>query len=298
MKIGTQVKSYINNLIDISRKIGFYPDFVQGGGGNTSVKIDDNLMAIKASGYLLKDMSENDGFSFVNYLDIKNHIKSNKISGDTEDDFRSFIKEKTPKIVGYPNLKPSIETGFHALLPQKYIIHTHSVYSNIICCSQDGEDIAQKLFSDSIWVKYANPGKDITIAIASAIKNKSSNIIFMQNHGIIICSESADEAYGLHESINNKIINYFNIGADFKLEKIDLDIEEVKEAVIFPDQVVYLLSEDLRNTAAGLETLYAYYYIMKKIKNLGLAPNFISEEDINYIENMESEKYRKSLIRK
>ena len=298
MKMAAQVKSYVDNLIDISKKIGLCPEFVQGGGGNTSVKINDNLMAIKASGYLLKDMSENDGFSFVNYLDIKNHIKSNKISGDTEDDFSAFIKEKTSKIEGYPNLKPSIETGFHALLPQKYIIHTHSVYANIICCSKDGEDTAQKLFPSSIWVKYANPGKDITIAIANVTKDKPSNIIFMQNHGIIICAKSSGEAYNLHKSVNNKIINHFNIGIDFELEKIDLDIEEVKEKVIFPDQVVYLLSENLRNSASGLETLYAYNYIIKKIKNLGLTPNFISKKDINYIENMESEKYRTSLIRK
>ena len=292
------MKQEIRDLINISKKIGFYPEFVQGGGGNTSVKIKPDLMAIKASGYLLKDMSENNGFSFVDYDAINHHIQNNKISRATEDEFSNFVQERISRINNYPALKPSIETGFHALLDYKYIIHTHSVYANILCCSAEGKKIVQKLFPDSIWLAYANPGKGITIAVGNAIKNKASNIIFMQNHGIIICAKRANEAYKIHESVNNKIINHFNISSEYKVEKVTLNIDSVKEKVIFPDQVVYLLSEDLRNTIAGLETLYAYDYILKKIKNLGLTPHFISKKDINYIENMESEKYRKSLIRR
>jgi len=292
------MKEEVKNLVNISRKIGSYPEFVQGGGGNTSVKIDGNLMAIKASGYLLKNMTEDDGFAFVNYRDIDDHIENDAILNNTEDEFSDFIKEKTSKIDGYQILKPSIETGFHALLPYKYIIHTHSIYSNILCCSSEGKGIVQKLFSDGTWVKYANPGKDITIEISKATKDKESNVIFMQNHGIIVCADNANDAQKLHEAVNNKIINYFNISSDYKLKEVSLDVNKVKEKVIFPDQVVYLLSEDLRKTTAGIETLYAYDYIIKKINDLGLTPNFISKEDIDYIENMESEKYRKSLIKK
>ena len=120
----------------------------------------------------------------------------------------------------------------------------------------------------------------------------------MQNHGIIVGADNVNDAQKIHESVNNKIINHFNISSDYKSEEIPLYIDDVKEKVIFPDQVVYLLSKDLRKTTAGIETLYAYYYIMKKINDLGLTPNFISKEDIDYIENMESEKYRKSLIKK
>ena len=87
------MKEEIKNLVNISRKIGSYPEFVQGGGGNTSVKIDDNLMVIKASGYLLKDMTKSDGFAFVNYNDINDHIKNDGISSNTEDGFSNFIKE-------------------------------------------------------------------------------------------------------------------------------------------------------------------------------------------------------------
>lgn len=292
------MKEDIKNLVNISRAIGICSQFVQGGGGNSSVKIDGNLMAIKASGYLLKDMSENDGFSFVNYYDINGHISANKISNDTEDEFSNFIKGKTSQLNGYPKLKPSIETGFHALLPQKYIVHTHSVYANIVCCSKEGQGIVNELFPGAVWVPYANPGKDITIAISDAVAGTNTNVIFMENHGLVVGAESSDEAFSLHEEVNNKIINHFGIDPTYEVEELDLDVDQINNEVIFPDQVVYLLSEELRNTQAGRETLYAYDYIMKQITKLGLTPNFISKQDVSYIENMESEKYRKSLVKK
>ena len=52
----------LKELVLISRSAGSRSDYVQGGGGNTSVKLDDNLMAVKASGFMLKDISQNEGF--------------------------------------------------------------------------------------------------------------------------------------------------------------------------------------------------------------------------------------------
>ena len=274
----------IKNLVNLSKKIGSYSEFVQGGGGNISVKINQNLMAIKASGYLLKDVKNNDGFSFVNHQNIANYLKNKTSPKTTEQDFDSFIVANKIHLDGYPNLKPSIETGFHSILPQKYIIHTHSVYVNILCCSKEGRDIVKKLFPDAFWVYYANPGKEITLEITRSIDNISSNLYFMQNHGIIVCSENAEDGYNLHKFVNDKIIGYFNIdnGYNFK-DNYNYDFKDYKD-------------EDLQKTNAGIETLYAYHYILNNIKNLNLTANFISQKDIDYIENMESEKYRKNLI--
>ena len=43
----------------ISKTAGTRADYVQGGGGNTSVKLNDGLMAIKASGFCLSDIEPN-----------------------------------------------------------------------------------------------------------------------------------------------------------------------------------------------------------------------------------------------
>lgn len=66
----------IKDLERISKAAGKSPDFVQGGGGNTSVKLDDELMAVKASGYMLKDISPTDGYVVVNYKKIKEYHES------------------------------------------------------------------------------------------------------------------------------------------------------------------------------------------------------------------------------
>ena len=51
-------------LIEISRAVGADPDWVQGGGGNTSVKSPDGKrMFIKASGTALSEMDELRGWA-------------------------------------------------------------------------------------------------------------------------------------------------------------------------------------------------------------------------------------------
>ena len=44
----------IQNFINISKYAGERFDLIQAGGGNSSVKLDNGQMLIKASGYLFK----------------------------------------------------------------------------------------------------------------------------------------------------------------------------------------------------------------------------------------------------
>ena len=57
----------IESLIKLSKYAGMREDIIQAGGGNTSVKIDNETMFIKSSGYQLSEMEENVGYSKVNY---------------------------------------------------------------------------------------------------------------------------------------------------------------------------------------------------------------------------------------
>ena len=56
-------KEFLAQLIEISHAVGANPDYVQAGGGNTSVKsADGRTMIIKASGTPLPLMSESAGW--------------------------------------------------------------------------------------------------------------------------------------------------------------------------------------------------------------------------------------------
>ena len=118
----------------------------------------------------------------------------------------------------FPYLKHH-RNWFHTLLPYKYIIHTHSVYINIICCKKGGKYIVRDIFPEAIWVRYANPGKEITSTIARAIAEEPAKIIFMQNHGVIVSGDNANETYALHSEVNKKVIKHFNMNPYFKTER-------------------------------------------------------------------------------
>ncbi len=139
-----QKAEILKNLIDMSHTIGAEISFVQGGGGNTSAKIDGNFMAIKSSGVSLRDMSFEKGISIVDYKKVNSYHNSLDTSeSQYSEDINSFAIDGSGR--------PSIETGFHALLG-KYVIHSHSVFMNVLLCSEEGKELISKYFPDSIWI--------------------------------------------------------------------------------------------------------------------------------------------------
>ena len=70
--------SDLSDLVSLSREAGSRVDYVQAGGGNTSVKLDDGYMAIKASGYLLKEMTESYGFVAVDGVLLSKYFEQGR----------------------------------------------------------------------------------------------------------------------------------------------------------------------------------------------------------------------------
>jgi len=321
------MEKQLKDLTSISQTIGQSPFYTQGGGGNTSVKIDGEVMAIKASGYQLKDMNEKTGISLVNYQNIIAYFNNPK---DDETETTNFVNVQSMPFHGQ-TLRPSIETGFHAFL-HKYVIHTHSVYANILCCSKEGAELSKELFPHSLWIKYQSPGLYLTLEIKKALeKQPKAQILFMENHGLIISTDSQEDVLRIHEEVNQKIKNHFKIDdsyPDITLEQAeemlfqsktsfvingmkDLDIDSIVSHVLFPDQAVYFVPDKIKiengiphyptNQKEAMtieETLCAYLYIFNEITKQGLTPCFIDNAEADYIQNMDSEKYRKGLLKK
>ncbi|MBM7582035.1 ribulose-5-phosphate 4-epimerase/fuculose-1-phosphate aldolase [Caldicoprobacter guelmensis] len=296
------LRESLKELEKISKAVGVHPDLVQGGGGNTSVKIDHELMAIKASGYRLEQVTEDDGFAVVNYRNIVEYFNNASITPDidTEKVGAELIKQNTVQLEGYKALRPSVEAGFHSML-KKYVIHTHPVYANILCCSKEGEELVGKIFNSKglhcVWVSYTMPGFHLTLSIKDIIERYMDEhdvfpqLIFMQNHGLIVTAEDAEECLKLNETANDIIKRHFGISTHYpeiKLEKVS-DTEFISRTefvrdfiknnrvdmeffnrVLYPDQIVYLGSEQIAldrldnkiniNTRTG-EVVYKTGYI-------------------------------------
>ena len=284
----------ISNWVEISKKLGENTAYIQGGGGNTSIKLDDHQMLIKASGVSLQDVSETRGYSIVDYNKVSEYIK---YSQDNEQLFNAKVQEFC---IG-KHMRPSIETGFHAIL-KKAVIHTHSVYANILTCSVEGKNIAKKLFPKSLWIQYQTPGKDLIQFIANKINSigEMPDVIFLQNHGIIVTSDSMEKAHIIHNEVNYQIQKYFNDEVMFDINSnIELPVEFIHKNILFPDQVVYTSAgEELLATAAAKETIAAYSFIYNMIQHNKLTPCFISQDKADILLNMESEKYRQNILKK
>lgn len=268
-------ESTLKELELISQAVGNSPDLVQGGGGNTSVKLDDEYMAVKASGFRLNQITSKDGFVVVNYKNIKDYYHSVDLASDTDFEKESveFVKQNIRPIEGGKNLRPSVEAGFHSIL-KKYVIHTHPVYANILCCSQNGSELTEKIFSgkdyEFIWIPYINPGFCLTLKINEALnkciaeKGKFPGVIFMENHGLIVSDDDSQKCIELHEEVNRTIREYLGINEVFPaidVKRMDEDIyvsntpfvgeffksrgaglEYLEKTVLYPDQLVYLNS--------------------------------------------------------
>ncbi|MBQ4097922.1 MAG: class II aldolase [Clostridia bacterium] len=267
------MKNTIKDLIDISQYAGSRADYTQGGGGNTSVKnFDNGTMLIKASGYRLVDINENTAFVAVDKNKIENYYNSVDLSveKDYEKESAEVSKNSVVEISGMQTLRPSVEVGFHAIL-KKYVIHTHSVYANLLTCSQEGEELAAKLFKDKdfgfIFLPYINPGFELTLAMKKKIDeyvkatNKYPEVIFMKNHGLVVTGDYIDRVKAVNTDVNETIRNHFGLDDNFR--KVDLVPTEtgfksetkivtdfvknntlnkavLDETPLYPDQLVYL----------------------------------------------------------
>lgn len=209
----------------LSKTAGARADYVQGGGGNTSVKLPGGLMAIKASGFCLKDIEPNKAYAVLDCATLRKFYYENDPSAfsDVEKAGSEQARAATKAIEGLEPLRPSVEAGFHSIL-KTFVLHTHSVYANLACCAVDCKDIAEKAFAgaDYTWgmVPYTDPGANLTFAIRDEMARvekatgKAPSVILMQNHGIIAHDDDPDRCLAIHADANGRLAAQFGITGD------------------------------------------------------------------------------------
>ena len=282
--------SLLKDYETLSKTAGARVDYVQGGGGNTSVKLSDDIMAIKASGYKLSQVETDDGFALLNYQKIRKFFNENDPNTleDIEKEGSEAVKASKVNFEGFKELRPSVEAGFHALL-DTFVLHSHSVYSNLIACIAEADQVLNEIFADECCiVDYVNPGINLTFLIKNEIDkykvkfNKDPNVIFMKNHGLIVSAQNLDDCLRIHDEVNQKIIDFFGISEqeishfnNTKLEEIEPGIyknnldfikTEIKnnnygmdfyvKNSLYPDQMVFLNDNvDLSNDAPEVSNI-------------------------------------------
>ena len=189
--------SDLRALARYSAQIGGDPEQVQAAGGNTSVK-ENGTLWVKASGLWLADAEDRDLFVPVDVAEVLDAIDA----GSEADVKAATLEDRNPA-----GLRPSIETSLHALLPHRFVIHTHSVRTIAIAIQADAEaQFARCLDGLSwVWVPYTFPGLPLTRAIKDAIGSRPIDIVVMGNHGLVVAGDDLDATAALVAAVERRL---------------------------------------------------------------------------------------------
>jgi rhamnose utilization protein RhaD (predicted bifunctional aldolase and dehydrogenase) len=231
----------------LSAKLGQNLDLVQAGGGNTSLK-DDGTLWVKASGKWLARATEEEMFLPVPLTDILGSM-----DGDSEYT-EEFITSSGMK------LRPSVETSMHAVLPQRVVLHVHSVRTIAWAVRTDVPGALHDRLNGLCWewIPYVHPG----VVLGREIRNRLSSqpdVLILGNHGLIVAADDFDSAETLLDEVERRLdlpvrpappadlegLSHpgFTIAPDDEVHALATDPVSFKIAnlgTFYPDQCVYL----------------------------------------------------------
>lgn len=185
-----------DTIVDFCTRAGTDPLLVQGAGGNVSWKAG-NVLWIKASGTWLAEASKRDIFAPVDLAHLQSAISIGDFSA-------------TPKVLGDSALRPSIETMLHALMPHPVVVHVHAVEVLAHLVRTDWLNGLQQALDGSIaWAAapYRRPGAELAEAVADALVGTDANVIFLQNHGVVIGGSDVAEVESILMQLTHALIN-------------------------------------------------------------------------------------------
>jgi rhamnose utilization protein RhaD (predicted bifunctional aldolase and dehydrogenase)/NAD(P)-dependent dehydrogenase (short-subunit alcohol dehydrogenase family) len=185
-----------------SRLLGRDKSLVLHGGGNTSVKIEENnlfgekeeVLYVKGSGWDLETI-EPAGFAPVK-LDYVRRLAALPSLSDPQ-----MVNELATHTLYAGAPAPSVETILHAILPHKYVDHTHADAVLSVSNSPDGEKRVRDIYGDRVVViPYIMAGFDLAAYCAREFpKQKTKNTVGMVllSHGVFSFAGEAKESYEL-----------------------------------------------------------------------------------------------------
>lgn len=256
-------------LVEISNEYGKNPELVLAGGGNTSYK-DDDLLYIKGSGTTLATIKETD---FVK-------MNRKKLSEILTKEYDNDVKRREALVLedlmaarekGEEGKRPSVETSLHDILPFSYVVHLHPALVNGLTCSKGGRKRAEEIFGKKIiWIDNVEPGYVLAKKVLEEYKKfKNENgfdgqIIFLQNHGVFVAANTADEIDKIYTEIMEKLKGELVEDIDFS----GIEFDEERAVSLAPAIRMFLMEETSIVTFFNNKTLSKFLKDSKVFKPL------------------------------
>ncbi|MGD9163146.1 MAG: bifunctional aldolase/short-chain dehydrogenase [Chromatiales bacterium] len=183
-----------------SRLLGCDPSLVLHGGGNTSVKLTQNnlfgepeeILYVKGSGW---DLARIEAAGFTP-LRMAHLLKLARLESLTDSEMVNQLKTQQ---IHATAPTASVEAILHAVLPYKYVDHTHADALITITNTADGEARIRELFDDRVVViPYVMPGFDLARTVAERFPREAhagTLGMVLMNHGLFSFGDTAQESY-------------------------------------------------------------------------------------------------------
>jgi rhamnose utilization protein RhaD (predicted bifunctional aldolase and dehydrogenase) len=234
-------KSDLELRVFTSNLLGRNDELVLHGGGNTSVKSivdDEKLLLVKGSGWDLVSIKE-EGFAPVK-LDVLRDMAKLEALSDSD-----MVAQQKAAMTDKSAPNPSIEAILHAIIPYKFVDHTHADAVVMISNSKNSEQLIKEVYPNFLIVPYVMPG----FILAKTIYDMTVELdwdsidgIILHNHGIFTFDNDAKKSYDkMIEAVShaekfletNTSIEYNTTKKDFDVDSLIKTIQDSKGFEVF-----------------------------------------------------------------
>ncbi len=183
-----------------SRLLGREPALVLHGGGNTSVKTtqtsilgeQEEILYVKGSGWDLATI-EGAGFAPVRMKQVLGLAELPELS-DTQ-----MANELKSSMTNASAPGPSVETILHAILPHKFVDHTHADTVIAVTNTPSGRERIKQIYGNSVVIiPYIMPGFQLAKLCAELFPQQAGPDtigMVLMNHGVFSFGATARIAY-------------------------------------------------------------------------------------------------------
>jgi len=252
------LRVYTSNLL------GRSDELVLHGGGNTSVKTmveGEEILYVKGSGWDLVSIKE-EGFAPVKMTTLLEMAALPELT-DTQ-----MVSGQKEAMIDSTAPNPSVEAILHALIPYKFVDHTHADAIVTISNSVEGKKHIENLFPNYLIVPYVMPGFILAQTIFELTQYFNWNScegIILHNHGIFTFDDDAKVSYEKMIAAVSKAEEFLHEHAKVKFTKIepssDYDMNKLQTLVskLKGTEVVMKINQSpLALTYASQENLTAF----------------------------------------